>query len=43
MFKKLIALFVLCALHIVTPARADLKVDIVAGATNPISGRVMRP
>ncbi len=42
MFKKLIALFVLCALHIVTPARAELKVDIVAGATNPISVAVQK-
>lgn len=36
MLKKALAVFILCAM-VILPVRAELKVDIVAGGTNPIS------
>lgn len=41
MFKKVLSLFVLFLLS-VFPARAELKVDIIAGATEPISIAVQK-
>lgn len=41
MIKKVLAMFVFCML-VVCPARAELKVDIVAGATEPISVAVQK-
>ncbi len=41
MLKKILAVFVLAALAVL-PARAELKVDIVAGAANPISIAVQK-
>lgn len=41
MLKRIFALVVLCGLFIV-PARAELKVDIIAGATDPISVAVQK-
>ncbi|MBQ8293997.1 MAG: Tol-Pal system protein TolB [Alphaproteobacteria bacterium] len=41
MLKKLLSFFVLCAL-VVLPARAELKVDIIAGAAEPISIAVQK-
>lgn len=41
MLKRIFALVVLCGLFIM-PARAELKVDIIAGATDPISIAVQK-
>lgn len=41
MLKKILAVFVLAVLAVL-PARAELKVDIVAGAANPISIAVQK-
>lgn len=41
MLKKILAMFVLAVLAVM-PARAELKVDIVAGAANPISIAVQK-
>lgn len=41
MLKKILAMFVLTVLAVL-PARAELKVDIVAGAANPISIAVQK-
>lgn len=41
MLKKLLSFFVLCAL-VVLPAHAELKVDIIAGAAEPISIAVQK-
>lgn len=41
MIKKILSFFVLCAL-MVLPARAELKVDIVAGGADPISIAVQK-
>ena len=41
MFKKVLSVVALCALFIM-PARAELKVDIVAGASEPISVAVLK-
>lgn len=41
MLKKILALLVLC-LAFAVPARAELKVDIIAGATEPISVAVQK-
>ena len=41
MLKRIFALVVLCGLFIM-PARAELKVDIIAGATDPISVAVQK-
>lgn len=41
MFKKVLAMFVL-AVFFSVPARAELKVDIIAGATEPISIAVQK-
>ena len=41
MLKKILAMFVLTVLAVM-PARAELKVDIVAGAANPISIAVQK-
>ena len=41
MIKKILSFFVLCAL-MVLPARAELKVDIVAGGSDPISIAVQK-
>jgi len=41
MLKKILSFFMLCAL-VVLPARAELKVDIIAGATEPIPVAVQK-
>lgn len=41
MLKRIFALVVLCGLFVM-PARAELKVDIIAGATDPISIAVQK-
>ena len=41
MFKKVLALFIMC-IAFALPARAELKVDIIAGATQPISVAVQK-
>ncbi|MCM1294631.1 MAG: Tol-Pal system beta propeller repeat protein TolB [Muribaculaceae bacterium] len=41
MLKRVFALIVLCAMAVM-PARAELKVDIIAGATDPISIAVQK-
>lgn len=41
MLKRIFALFVVCALAVL-PARAELKVDIIAGASDPISIAVQK-
>ncbi len=41
MLKKILSVLAVCALFVV-PARAELKVDIIAGATEPISIAVLK-
>ena len=41
MLKKMLSVMMLCALFVM-PARAELKVDIVAGASSPISIAVLK-
>ena len=41
MFKKILSVLVMCA-AVIVPARAELKVDIIAGATEPISIAVQK-